>query len=132
MGGVSFAAQLKDFEKFIVDRLDQTAGDTMREIGRRLIYRSPVDTGLFRSNWFYSFNAPDGSTTTSVSETQVNNISEIPEKGASTGVHFLQNNLPYAWRLEMGSSKQAPLGIVGLTALEFGGIVDDVVARISK
>jgi hypothetical protein len=61
----------------------------------------------------------------------VNNIGAIPPKSFG-GVHYLQNNLPYAWRLETGYSKQAPAGIVGITALEFGGIVDDVVLRVRQ
>jgi hypothetical protein len=36
----------------------------------------------------------------------------------------LSNNLPYAWALEHGHSKQRPNGFVGLTVLEFAAIVD--------
>jgi hypothetical protein len=45
-------------------------------------------------------------------------------KDAAGKVHYITNNLPYAWRLEHGHSKQAPAGMVGLTVVEFAGIVD--------
>ena len=38
---------------------------------------------------------------------------------------YLVNNLPYAVRLEYGWSKQAPAGMVRITAAEFQSIVDD-------
>lgn len=129
---ISFAVQLQDFGKRVEEDLDKFAGETVREVGRRLIIRSPVDTGLFRSNWFYSYGAPDGATTADTGLLEVNNIGAIPLKGAAEGVHYLQNRLPYAWILETGSSKQAPQGIVGLTALEFESILDTVAGRVRR
>src|SRR3954471_17975360 len=76
------------------------------EIGSRLTYRSPVDTGRFRSNWYYSL---DGAvrTTSQKADKQagVNGLDGIPETAVGH-VHFIQNNLPYARRLEYGWSKQ--------------------------
>ena len=45
-------------------------------------------------------------------------------------VIYLVNNLPYAKRIEEGWSRQAPIGVVGLTVLEFQKIVDKAVLEL--
>lgn len=93
----------------------------------RCIMMSPVDTGRFRANWQLGVGAPvfnasedsdvgpvtqDGSGNSST-KTKVLlklNASELGDK------IFLTNNLPYAARLEYGYSKQAPHGMVRLSA----------------
>lgn len=68
---------------------------------------------------------PTGSTTTS------NNIAKVPEQ-AGGHLFFVANNLPYATALENGHSSQAPLGIYGLTAIEFQKYVNDALAALPK
>jgi hypothetical protein len=55
---------------------------------------------------------------------------KIPAEAANM-VHVLINHLPYMQALEDGHSKQAPEGIVGLTVLEFGGIVQTRAQEVS-
>jgi hypothetical protein len=50
-------------------------------------------------------------------------IGAVPEKAAGT-IMYLTNNVPYAQRIEDGWSRQAPTGLVALTAMEFQQIVD--------
>jgi len=57
-------------------------------------------------------------------------ISQIPDQAATVGVYYIANNLPYGPALEEGHSKQAPLGIVGLTKLEFQGIIKEAVEKL--
>lgn len=86
---------------------------------------SPVDTGRFRASHFLSIGEASGQT--------------APEAGgfgdaASARIHeatstlagmvpapsvqiFIVNNLPYAWSLENGHSKQAPAGVYAVTAV---------------
>ena len=45
---------------------------------------------------------------------------------------YLVNNLPYAMRLEYGYSKQAPAGMVRLTAQRAQAIADKVSAEIAR
>lgn len=114
------------------------------EMATRIIVRSPVDTGRFRANWrVYSevrgpilpVSAAVGaeaartgdfkSAVAKVDPTGERTIAEI--KAALNAGKFsrrwvISNNLPYAWALEHGHSKQAPVGMVGLTILEFGPI----------
>lgn len=90
---------------------------------RGIVQKSPVDTGRFRANWQVSKNVPR---TTELNLTKENQGATIA-RGQRTIETFdlkndsmiiIQNNLPYANRLENGWSKQAPNGMVGLTVNE--------------
>ena len=94
---------------------------------RRIDMRSPVDTGRFRGNWTLSFGAADGDITAvldpSGSATVARNtgmMTAYPREGFP--VIYLQNNLPYAERLEQGYSTQAPSGMVGITVADLAAI----------
>jgi len=88
-----------------------------------IVRKSPVDTGRFRGNWIVSKNQPN----TQVRKTTDKGGSNTINKGSSAIEAFdykgdlriiIQNNLPYANRLENGWSKQAPNGMVALTINE--------------
>lgn len=102
---------------------------------RRVLRKSPVDTGRFRGNWIISIDTASA-TTKDVSFGETGTHSPA---AASGSVNFavreetpkvdgfdvsknnrliLQNNLPYAEKLEGGSSKQAPQGILDISIRE--------------
>lgn len=109
----------------MVERTYQGALDLT---GARLIERSPIDTGRFKSNWNYGLEAPDTRTT---AETKVRTLNNLQERPKSLGGfnHYLTNALPYGPALERGHSKQAPQGIVGLTREEWPSLVQLAVQR---
>lgn len=76
---------------------------------------SPVDTGRFRSNNIVSFGSPDYRYTenTGGMGEAFNAIQGLTAD--SLPVIYVQNNLNYSIYLELGSSKQAPLGVFGLS-----------------
>ncbi|MDA3442642.1 hypothetical protein ABIC56_002796 [Acinetobacter bereziniae] len=96
------------------------------EMLRGVIIASPVDEGGFRYNNRISVNHADSAILPS-------NGNKIPKGSIDPQAFFegaekilqaklgdtvyLQNNLPYALRLENGHSQQAPSGIYGLTFL---------------
>lgn len=91
------------------------------EMLQGVIVRSPVDSGAFRSNHRVSVNGADNgydvsqqdkSGTTALSDGSV----KILQAKMGDKV-YIQNNLPYAVRLENGWSQQAPSGIYALTFL---------------
>lgn len=139
-----FELALRQFAEKAGERADAAVREVVFEISARLIYRSPVKTGRFRGNWFYSLDSADRSTTSELVadaaaiyqggaaaafSTTINKLGAMPTAAAGH-VHRLQNNLPYAWPLEYGHSKQAPNGMVGLTVAEFAGIVDGAVSKV--
>lgn len=126
-----FEIALRKFAKTAGDNADAVIRKTVLEVGARLIKRSPVDTGRFRSNWFYSFSAPSGKATEQTGVLVVQDLATMPTPAIGE-IHYITNNLPYAWRLENGWSKQAPIGMVGLTALEFQSIVSEAASGLNS
>jgi hypothetical protein len=55
----------------------------------------------------------------------------VPQKAAGM-VHYIVNTTPYMQRLEDGWSKQAPNGMVALTVVAFGGIVQKVADEVKS
>ncbi|AVI85601.1 hypothetical protein BTW15_01235 [Pseudomonas syringae pv. tomato] len=87
-----------------------------------IVSRSPVDTGRFRGNTTVTIGSPVFSNSQTLDPTGSTSIS----KGASVlgglkpfSIIYIQNNLPYAEKLENGHSKQAPSGVFGLA---FAGV----------
>lgn len=88
--------------------------------------------GRFRANWQYAESAaPTGELWTPI-------VGPFPDKndidvGEDAGgkMHYLVNNLPYGPKLEDGWSKQAPIGMVSITVLEFIPIVEAAAKAIN-
>lgn len=79
-----------------------------------IVLRSPVDTGRFRGNNIVTVGAPVYTATESLDPS--GGLTITRGLAAMTGLEpytqvFIQNNLPYAAKLEDGYSKQAPEGI---------------------
>lgn len=91
--------------------------------------------GHFRANWQIGVNAmPQGEISgidKSGNATLAKIRANIPAKAAGL-VYYLTNNVPYAIPLEDGHSKQAPEGIVGLTALKFQSYVNEAVNEVNR
>jgi hypothetical protein len=125
----AFADQIARFAVDTKEKADAAVRETVLEIGDRLISRSPIDTGRFKSNWNYGLTTPDRFTSDKTDGRTLNNLEELP-RGAGGFVHYITNSLPYGPALERGHSKQAPQGMVGLTSLEFDSIVADAVLKV--
>lgn len=94
------------------------------ELLRRIIIKTPVDTGRARNNWQVTINEPaEGeSNDPQASSTGVSTINSV---GLGQTI-FITNNVPYIIFLEEGSSGQAPAGMLEISISEvaaiFGGI----------
>ena len=133
----TFAAELDaEFIKLmgsVKDAVVQLAAEALAGVTNK----SPVDTGQFRANWIVSIGSQVETKAEWTKEEKEaksgpiagkNNIKTISEYSSGDDLTFpeliLQNNLPYALRLEYGHSNQAPLGMVELTLLELAGAWD--------
>lgn len=143
---MTFALDLQKFAAKAGARADAVVAGVTAEIIAKVDLRSPVGDptkwknkppagyvgGRFRGNWQLGIGTIPAGVLNKVDPsgrgTVTANIAEIPRDAAGR-VYFLVNNLPYSRRLEEGHSTQAPAGIVGLTVIEFQGIVDRAVAR---
>lgn len=112
----------------VADELTDDIQDTIiRRFGlgviSRVIPKSPVDTGRFRGSWTVTFDQPSTDVPTRTDRGGAATIA----RGAfvlqgfnlrtNTAI-YLQSNLPYAERLEAGSSSQAPAGVAGISLRE--------------
>lgn len=90
--------------------------------------------GQFRANWNLSISSMDTSTTTDKDPSGEAAIKRAQGRieGYQLGDKvFITNSLPYAYRLEYeGWSRQAPQGMVRITALEFEQYVAEQAAKI--
>ncbi len=133
MNGTNFAKDLNRFgDKFLPER----GGDFFRKVTlaayQGCITTSPVDTGAFRLSWRVSVNninltvsdAVDGQSPNKGAPPSANEFftsginAAMGELRTSNNVKaiYISNNLPYAAKLEKGSSEQAKNGIVRVVA----------------
>ena len=99
-------------------QVEEDTGKRLRIISMALlseiVQRSPVDTGRFRANNQVSIGSAEFSTTEATDKSGSMTIqqgSAVIAQGKPFSVIYIQNNLPYAERLENGHSQQAPTGI---------------------
>lgn len=126
----SISAQLNRIKAESMQKVEKIYRGSMLEMGRRIILRSPVDTGAFRANWnsdyrldnSYDENNSDPNKSDGRLVEKVNGLSAEKK-------FFFANSLPYARRLEDGWSQQAPIGMVKVTAAEWRDIAN---AEIQK
>lgn len=139
---MSFAAELKAFRDKTVAKQHAVVSEIIGQVALSLIIKSPVGDpalwergrapkgyqgGRFRANWQYGEGEINGVTTNAIDPdggaTLDKIVGSIGNKPAGK-VHYLTNSLPYAIALELGHSrKQAPYGMVTLTAIEFTSMV---------
>jgi hypothetical protein len=138
-----FSIPLAQLAEKVKSDLQTTVQKSTQQLFGAVIKRSPVDTGRFRANWNVSRGAADSTTTASTDQgrgvAEADKALTLP----AGDVVFLANGLPYARKLEYGEypnppkkptgktvggfSKQAPAGMVRLSAQEFEAYVQKVV-----
>lgn len=106
--------------------MQEDVAETVSMIGmealRRVVLRSPVDTGRFKGNWdlgvgtipgsVYATMDPSGGVSLNRGTTA---LGAYPDTLPQINI---VNNLPYAVPLENGHSQQAPGGMVAITVAE--------------
>lgn len=97
----------------------------------KVINKSPVDTGRFKSSYVVAINSiPTEDPGTLDKDAALQRVrSTVPQMKAGDQI-ALVSNLAYATRLEFGHSQQAPGGMVRTTAMEFGAVVKAAEAEI--
>jgi hypothetical protein len=126
----SFALDVSKWVEKAKERGDVVLRKVALDIGQSVVQMSPVKTGRFRANWYPGIGTAQLTTTAEVDTTGSKSIARITglQQSMFAGqVVYLSNSLPYAQKLEGGSSKQAPLGMVRVTVERFQGIVADAV-----
>lgn len=117
-----FELELDDFLK---NRLPQQQLVFVKKISlellKKLVKKSPVDTGRFRGNWFVAIDSPDRTASDDTDSAGAKTISRgtrVIEALQAGHKVIISNNLPYAVMLEYGWSNQAPQGVVAVSLEE--------------
>lgn len=138
----SFSADLKRFAEATKRNLNDTVRGVVLELGTRIVQRSPVDTGRFRGNWQIAAGGPDIRTNEPFDKQALGSPPsagtfsrwQAEVQAATIGSTFyITNSLPYARRLEYeGWSSKAPSGMVRVTVVEYGQIIQSVINKGAK
>tara|TARA_R110002153_G_scaffold112409_3_gene254463 strand:- start:566 stop:1003 length:438 start_codon:yes stop_codon:yes gene_type:complete len=142
----SFEDDLRKFEAKTNRKLTQLGRKVALELFKRVIYKTPVDTGRARANWQVTIGA-QASGTIAIDDTN-GGATMSKATAASAGFKagdtiYLTNNLPYIRKLEEGGypdgpktvggfSRQAPAGMVALTVQEFAQVVNQISVEVSR
>ena len=97
------------------------------DLFRRVVMKSPDDTGRFKGNWQVQIGAiPKGTLKLDdkAGTATITRVTAETLKLKAGEVIYLVNNLEYARALEYGHSKQAPKGMVRITVAEFPQVVN--------
>ena len=147
MAGMSFSMQIAEFIAKTKANQDLVVRAITMKIDNKLVQRSPVGDakfwkhkpppgytgGRFRANWQLSIGSPSAGVRDLIDKDGSATIAahgSVISSAKAGDVIYLVNNLPYAKRIEEGWSRQAPIGVVGLTVLEFQKIVDKAVLEL--
>ncbi|SUC36200.1 Uncharacterised protein [Providencia rustigianii] len=90
--------------------------------------------GRFRGNWQVTFDVPADGETGRVDKSgnmtkAVGNYVLEQFKVGMNAIYFT-NNVPYAYRLEVGHSRQAPNGIIAVTAADVGKFFREAISEV--
>lgn len=141
---MSFSLDLSAFTKKAGANADLVVKRVVAGMAESVIEMSPVGDGAywkhpppkgyvggrFRANWDYGFNEIPRAVFDTVDKTGGVALRAINAKlraSSTDGIHYLANNLPYAQRIEDGWSRQAPVGVVGVTTFKFQRLVREAV-----
>lgn len=155
----TFAAQINAWIEKTKDDADKIVRYALMTLDGRLVQRSPVGDasywknpapkgytgGAFRGAWQMAEYAPTGDGS-GFDRTHGGINGLIDKDGSATlaahasivaaakagKVYYLYNPLPYAKRIEEGWSRQAPIGLVALTVVEWNNIVENAVNGVKE
>jgi hypothetical protein len=130
----NFSASIAAFAKKAQGAQDRVLQGVVKEVGERLVQRTPVAAGEARSNWQASINAPAATHTPDLDPTGAGSIADIArtaERAKFGDSVFVLNAAPHIKKLEDGYSKQAPVGMVSVTIAEGPSIVTEVARRVA-
>lgn len=132
---MSFAFDLRRFAEKAGANAEQVVRKTTAELAKKVVEKTPVDTGRARANWQFGDGAMISGTldeTDKTGDPTKDRLEEEILRSRVGGVTYIQNNLPYALRLEYGWSKQAPSGMVRTSMAEVDQELRKAVGELDK
>ncbi|WP_227430398.1 HK97 gp10 family phage protein [Psychrobacter sp. I-STPA6b] len=111
MSNNTFALDISRFTENTIRDIKKLRKEVQKELAGSIISDTPVDTGLARSNWIASKDAP-ANYSMPLATSSGNPVAEAQSKAfGEDGKFYLVNNVDYVYYLEFGHSSQAPQGM---------------------
>lgn len=127
-----------DIQRF-VEKAKGNATLVVRKISldilKRVVQKSPVDEGRFKSSWLVSINSiptGDPGTIDKSGAPSFQRVDAAVLRMKAGDFIAMTSNLPYSRKLEYGHSKQAPSGVVRITVQEFPQVVAKAASEVPK
>jgi hypothetical protein len=130
---MGFAANLNRLCQAAGDKAEIVVRKTALELQSNMVEPSPVDEGRFKNNWVASIGAVDTTNTHEPDKTGAGAIARTVatlEQWTPGQTINLTNSMPYAKKLEEGSSTQAPSGVVRLAVQAYGEALRKAAAEL--
>lgn len=124
-------------------KLDDVLQTIVIKVGESVVRLSPVDTGRFRGNWQLTIDATSDASLVRYDQSgqaTINEIASVANRFTAGQVAYIQNHVLYGNDLEYGLyngptqkvtdegfSRQAPAGMVRITAMQFQSIVNEAI-----
>lgn len=133
--GSIFAAQVAAFAQRAKGNADLVVRKIALDMFSRVIQKSPVASGRFKSSWVVAINSiptDDPGTIDKSGDPSIVRVNAAVTELKAGDVITMVSNLSYSRRLEFGWSKQAPAGMVRLTIQEYGPVVSQAAGDLPK
>ena len=146
-----FSLSMNELLKQVDRNVNAIIKKTVFDLQSTIIKDSPVDSGRFRANWQVSFNEPINSEVDTIDKSKLgrdtyNKNGFLIDKSKVPLTYWIQNNLPYAEKLEFGLfttkpetiktiggfSKQAPMGFTRVNVARFNEFFEKNVRKYNK
>ena len=132
---VAFANTLDDLADVLDADYSKVVRLTVLKLYKNIIMRSPVDTGAYRASHGIAVgNEPSESEGLKGGQTDAELTAlenEFPglDWKLGDGTIWIYNNQPYAARLEVGHSQQAPHGVYAVALAEFNTVLENEIKK---
>lgn len=130
---MGFAANLNALCQRAGDKAELVVRKTALELQSNMVEPSPVDEGRFKNNWVASIGAVDTTNTHAPDKSGAGAIARtvaVLDQWTPGQTIWLVNSMPYAKKLEDGSSTQAPSGVVRLAVQACGDALAKAVSEL--
>lgn len=123
---------MNDFDDTIdvvFEKVEDITKLTLMELFKRVIEKTPVQTGRAKGNWQATIDKASNvklDVEDKSGKVTIDKVAETTDKFELGHKIFLSNNLSYVQKLEYGSSKQAPKGMVRTSIQELNSIFDQM------
>ena len=130
----SFTVDLRKMIEEATGNAEEVVKLASLNLYKKIVYKTPVDTGHLQKNWNMSLRYAD---TTVTDMGNVTDTIQSAEKIISSfklkdGI-WIANNVPYAYDIEYGKSKvKAPQGMVRVSLQEFDTIFKGSAMTVNK